>query len=124
MEINQELIDTLTIFEADLLKAFLDVRRNQSDSLPEIDQPLSQDECIYCSSTNIIKNGHSAKGRQRYLCKDWQIYDWFITCGRIPSDLFETDEEAALYTAFADDLLDENKDVFESISKILTIKEN
>lgn len=72
MEINQEFIDTLTIFETDLLKAFLDVRRNQSDSLPEIDQPLSQDECIYCGSTNIIKNGHSAKGRQRYLCKDCQ----------------------------------------------------
>lgn len=70
MEINQEFIDTLTKFETDLLKAFLDIKGIKSANIPEIDQPLVQDECIYCGSTNIIKNGRSAKGRQRYLCKD------------------------------------------------------
>lgn len=70
MEITQDLINTLTRFETDLLKAFLDVRNNDDDNLPEVDQPLIEEECLYCGSIKIIKNGFSAKGRQRYLCKE------------------------------------------------------
>lgn len=47
-----------------------------------------------------------------------QLYDWFITCGQIPVDLFDNDTEAEVYDDFADDLLDVTKDVKQSLKNL------
>ena len=69
--INREWVDSLSIFERDLLKAYLDIGRDRTDgTAPMIDETLKIRECVHCRSHKIICYGHSAKGRQRYLCKD------------------------------------------------------
>ena len=71
MEISEEWIASLTRFETDLIKTYLDTDKKQIDpSVPEIGRLLETGTCIHCGSKKIIRYGHSAKGRQRYLCKD------------------------------------------------------
>lgn len=71
MKIDEEWINSLTRFETDLLKAYLDTGKGKIPvSIPEIDRALSVKECVHCKSEKIIRYGKSSKGRQRYLCKD------------------------------------------------------
>ena len=71
MEISEEWIASLTRFETDLIKTYLDINDpKKSDAMPEIDGPVKIKECVHCKSHKIICYGHSRKGRQRYLCKD------------------------------------------------------
>jgi len=71
MEISEEWIASLTRFETDLIKTYLDINDpKKSDAIPEIDGPVKIKECVHCKSHKIICYGHSRKGRQRYLCKD------------------------------------------------------
>jgi len=71
MEISEEWIASLTRFETDLIKTYLDINDSkESDTIPEIDEPVKIEECVHCKSHKIICYGHSRKGRQRYLCKD------------------------------------------------------
>ena len=71
MEISEEWIASLTRFETDLIKTYLDINDpKKSDTMPEIAGPVKIKECVYCKSRKIICYGHSKKGRQRYLCKD------------------------------------------------------
>jgi len=71
MEISEEWIASLTRFETDLIKTYLDINDpKKSDAVPEIDEPVKIEECVHCKSHKIICYGHSKKGRQRYLCKD------------------------------------------------------
>ena len=71
MEISEEWIASLTRFETDLIKTYLDINDpKKSDTVPEIDEPVKIKECVHCKSHKIICYGHSKKGRQRYLCKD------------------------------------------------------
>ena len=71
MEINEKWIASLTRFETDLIKTYLDINDpKKSDAIPEIDEPVKIKECVHCKSHKIICYGHSKKGRQRYLCKD------------------------------------------------------
>ena len=71
MEISEEWIASLTRFETDLIKTYLDINDpKKSDAIPEIDEPVKIKECVHCKSHKIICYGHSGKGRQRYLCKD------------------------------------------------------
>ncbi|MBQ1910441.1 MAG: IS1595 family transposase [Erysipelotrichaceae bacterium] len=71
MEISEEWIASLTRFETDLIKTYLDINDpKKSDAVPEIDEPVKIKECVHCKSHKIICYGHSKKGRQRYLCKD------------------------------------------------------
>ena len=71
MDISEEWIASLTRFETDLIKTYLDTDKKQIDpSVPEIGRLLETGTCIHCGSKKIIRYGHSAKGRQRYLCKD------------------------------------------------------
>ena len=69
--INKGWVDSLTVFETDLLKAYLDIGQDKpKGSAPLIDETLKIKECVHCKSHKIICYGHSKKGRQRYLCKD------------------------------------------------------
>ena len=71
MEISEEWIASLTRFETDLIKTYLDINDpKKSDAIPEIDGLVKIEECVHCKSHKIICYGHSGKGRQRYLCKD------------------------------------------------------
>jgi len=71
MDINENWISGLTRFETDLIKAYLDLDKERADpSVPEIDRLLETGKCVHCGSVKIIRYGRSAKGRQRYLCKD------------------------------------------------------
>ena len=71
MEISEEWIASLTRFETDLIKTYLDINDpKKSDAIPEIDEPVKIKECVHCKSHKIICYGHSKKGRQRYLCKN------------------------------------------------------
>lgn len=71
MEINEKWIASLTRFETDLIKTYLDISDpKKSDAIPEIDEPVKIKECVHCKSHKIICYGHSKKGRQRYLCKN------------------------------------------------------
>ena len=53
-----------------------------------------------------------------------QIYDWFITCGQLPVDLFDNETEASVYDEFGNDLLDEDKDVLEALKRIELLNES
>lgn len=69
--VSREWFDSLSRFETDLLKTYLDIRVNrQEGSVPLIDEILKPEGCVYCESFKVICYGHSAKGRQRYLCKE------------------------------------------------------
>ena len=69
--ISKEWIDSLSEFETDLIRAYLDIGVNKiKGSAPQIDEALKIRECVHCRSHKIICYGHSDKGRQRYLCKD------------------------------------------------------
>ena len=69
--INKEWVDSLSLFESDLLRAYLDINQERPQgSAPLIDEALKIKECVHCRSHKIICYGHSNKGRQRYLCKD------------------------------------------------------
>ena len=71
MEISEEWFASLTRFETDLIKTYLDIGDpKKSDTMPEIDGPVKIKECVHCKSRKIICYGHSKKGKQRYLCKD------------------------------------------------------
>lgn len=53
-----------------------------------------------------------------------QIYDYFITCGKLPIDLFDNETEASVYDEFSNDLLDEDKDVLEALKRIELLAES
>ena len=69
--INKEWVDSLSVFETDLLKAYLDIGEPKPKALaPLADETLKIKECAHCKSHKVICYGRSGKGRQRYLCKD------------------------------------------------------
>ena len=53
MEISEEWIASLTRFETDLIKTYLDTDKKQIDpSVPEIGRLLETGTCIHCGSKN------------------------------------------------------------------------